>query len=132
MANHTSHDRLHTVSPEPSHSKHSGHAPHVPEEVSPITGHKHPYVSEAHEGKPWFEWCVAAGVLVSGLVSLFGHVAAGIFLLSLTAFVCATVRLALRHKSPWKTRSIIFDVIIGYGLALGLPLTYIAVQLIAH
>ena len=56
---------------------------------------KHPYVSEDHEGKPWFEWLVAA--LITGLV-----------------------RLVLRERSPWKVRSVVFDAFIGIALGIGL------------
>lgn len=102
------------------------------EEVSSLTGHRHPYVSEAHEGKPWFEWCVAAGVLIVAILALFGRVVAATSVLAGISFVCATIRLILRHRSPWKIRSIAFDCIIGYGLAIGLPVTLLAVQYIAH
>ncbi len=104
----------------------------VPEEVSSITGHRHPYVSEAHEGKPWFEWCVAVCVVVSAVVALFDQILAATLVLAGTAFVSGTVRLIMRHKSPWKVRSIAFDCIISYGLAVGLPLTFLAVDLITH
>lgn len=102
------------------------------EEVSSVTGHKFPYVSEAHEGKPWFEWCVAACVLVTAVLALFGQALAATIVLSVTAFITATVRLVLRHKSPWKVRSIAFDCIIGYALSIGLPLTLLAIDLISH
>lgn len=103
-----------------------------PEEVSSITGHKHPYVSEAHEGRPWFEWCVAVCVVVSALLALFDQILAATLVLAGTAFISATVRLVLRHRSPWKVRTIAFDCIIGYGLAIGLPLTLLAVDLITR
>ena len=35
--------------------------------------HNHPYVSEAHEGKPWFEWCVLGVVAVITLLVAFGY-----------------------------------------------------------
>ena len=31
--------------------------------------HDHPYVSEDHEGKPWFEWAVAAVVALAVAVA---------------------------------------------------------------
>lgn len=102
------------------------------EEVSAITGHEHPYVSEAHEGRPWFEWGVAGCVMVAALLALFDQILAATLVLAGTAFVSATIRLILRHKSPWKVRSIAFDCVIGYGLAFGLPLTLLAVDLITH
>ena len=71
--------------------------------------HDHPFVSEAHEGKPWFEWCVAIIVVIS---------------ISVTAIVSGLVRLILREKSPWKVRSVAFDSIIGICLGVGLLVTY--------
>lgn len=103
-----------------------------PEEVSSLTGHKHPYVSEAHEGRPWFEWCVAISVCVCALIALFGNTTVATFILAAIAFITATVRLVMQHKSPWKIRSIAFDCIIGYGLAIGLPLTLMAVRFISR
>ncbi|RDX31754.1 DUF3017 domain-containing protein, partial [Bifidobacterium breve] len=35
--------------------------------------HNHPYVSEAHEGKPWFEWIVLGVVVVATVVAAFGY-----------------------------------------------------------
>lgn len=103
-----------------------------PEEVSSLTGHKHPYVSEAHEGRPWFEWCVAISVCVCALIALFGNTTVATFILAAIAFITATIRLVMQHKSPWKIRSIAFDCIIGYGLAIGLPLTLMTVHFISR
>ena len=33
----------------------------------------HPYVSEDHEGKPWFEWIVAAVVIVATVLAVAGY-----------------------------------------------------------
>lgn len=94
------------------------------EEKSFITGHKHPYVSEKHEGKPWFEWLVAALVLLSGILAATGLTGAGIGLLSAVAGASALIRLLARSHSPWKVRSVFFDCFIGFGLMLGIPFTY--------
>lgn len=94
------------------------------EEKSFITGHKHPYVSEKHEGKPWFEWLVAALVVLSGILAATGLTGAGIGLLSAVAGTSALIRLLARSHSPWKVRSVFFDCFIGFGLMLGIPFTY--------
>lgn len=94
------------------------------EEKSFITGHKHPYVSEKHEGKPWFEWLVAALVVLSGVLAATGLTGAGIGLLSAVAGASALIRLLARSHSPWKVRSVFFDCFIGFGLMLGIPFTY--------
>ena len=66
----------------------------------------HPYVSEDHEGKPWFEWIVAAMVVIATVLAVLGHVKAA-----------TTV---MRERSPWKVRSVGFDAFIGIGLGVGL------------
>ena len=33
----------------------------------------HPYVSEVHEGKPAFEWCVLGVVIVALVVAFLGY-----------------------------------------------------------
>ena len=86
--------------------------------------HDHPFVSEAHEGKPWFEWCVAIIVIISGIVAAFGYTMAATVLISVTAIVSGSVRLVLREKSPWKVRSVAFDSFIGICLGIGLLVTY--------
>ena len=86
--------------------------------------HDHPFVSEAHEGNPWFEWCVASIVVISGIVAAFGYTTAATVSISVTAIVSGLVRLILREKSPWKVRSVAFDSIIGICLGVGLLVTY--------
>ena len=86
--------------------------------------HDHPFVSEAHEGKPWFEWCVAIIVVISGIVAAFRYTTAATVSISVTAVVSGLVRLILREKSPWKVRSVAFDSIIGICLGVGLLVTY--------
>lgn len=86
--------------------------------------HNHPFVSEAHEGKPWFEWCVAIVVVVAGIVAAFGYTTAATVLISVTAIITGSIRLILREKSPWKVRSVAFDSFIGICLGIGLLVTY--------
>ena len=83
----------------------------------------HPYVSEVHEGKPAFEWCVLGVVIVALVVAFLGYTMAA------TAIVTALLRIIMREKSPWKVRSVLFDAIIGIGLGLGLLLLYFAPSL---
>ncbi|MCI1901692.1 MAG: DUF3017 domain-containing protein [Bifidobacteriaceae bacterium] len=94
--------------------------------------HEHPYVSEVHEGKPWFEWCVAVLVALSAALAAFKLITAAAFLLAGVSLACATVRLVLRQKSPWKVRSVLFDVFVGYAFGIGLIATYISIMLISH
>ena len=49
--------------------------------------HNHPYVSEAHEGKPWFEWCVLGVVAVITLLVVFGYTMAATVILAVTAII---------------------------------------------
>ena len=56
--------------------------------------HNHPYVSEAHEGKPWFEWCVLGVVAVITLLVAFGYTMAG---------KCAQWRSTPSSASPWES-----------------------------
>ncbi|NEG54781.1 DUF3017 domain-containing protein [Bifidobacterium platyrrhinorum] len=90
----------------------------------------HPFVSEAHEGKPWFEWIVAALVVSSGVLAALGYTMAATVLISVTAIVTGLVRLILRERSPWKVRSVAFDSFIGICLGVGLLATYFSVYII--
>lgn len=76
--------------------------------------HDHPYVSEDHEGKPWFEWAVAAVVALAVAV----------------AVVTGLLRLILRERSPWKVRSVAFDAFIGIALGIGLLAVHFSVGLL--
>ncbi|PLS26368.1 DUF3017 domain-containing protein [Bifidobacterium parmae] len=87
----------------------------------------HPFVSEAHEGKPWFEWIVAALVVASGVLAVLGYTMAATVLISVTAIVTGLVRLVMRERSPWKVRSVAFDSFIGICLGIGLLATYFSV-----
>ena len=79
--------------------------------------HNHPYVSEAHEGKPWFEWCVLGVVAVITLLVAFGYTMAATVILAVTAIITGLVRLILQ-------RSVAFDSFIGIALGIGLLITY--------
>lgn len=89
----------------------------------------HPYVSEVHEGKPAFEWCVLGVVIVALVVAFLGYTMAATVIIAVTASVTALLRIIMREKSPWKVRSVLFDAIIGIGLGLGLLLLYFAPSL---
>ncbi|NMM94208.1 DUF3017 domain-containing protein [Bifidobacterium oedipodis] len=84
----------------------------------------HPYVSEAHEGKPWFEWIVCAIVVVVAVLAGLGYTMAATVLISVTAIATGLIRLILRERSPWKVRSVAFDSFIGISLGVGLLITY--------
>lgn len=89
----------------------------------------HPYVSEVHEGKPAFEWCVLGVVIVALVVAFLGYTMVATVIIAVTAIVTALLRIIMREKSPWKVRSVLFDAIIGIGLGLGLLLLYFAPSL---
>lgn len=86
--------------------------------------HNHPYVSEAHEGKPWFEWIVLGVVVVATVVAAFGYTMAVTVIIAVTAIITGLIRSTLREKSPWKVRSVAFDSFIGIALGIGLLITY--------
>ena len=89
----------------------------------------HPFVSEAHEGRPWFEWAVALCVVASAVLGLAGHLMAATFLMAGVSVVTAVVRLVWRDRSPWKIRSVAFDAFIGLSLGAGLVATYLTVPM---
>jgi len=82
-------------------------------------GMSHPYVSEDHEGKPWFEWIVAVVVIIATVLAVAGYTKATAAI-AVTAMVTGLVRLVLRERSPWKVRSVVFDAFMGVGLGAGL------------
>ena len=84
----------------------------------------HPYVSEDHEGNPWFEWGVLVLVIVIAVLAGCGYTMAATVLLAVTAIVTGLVRLVMRENSPWKVRSVAFDSFIGICLGIGLLITY--------
>lgn len=92
----------------------------------------HPFVSERHEGKPWFEWCVCVCVIVSTALAAFrihdgrhgcscrgGH-------------RFRVLRLVLRERSPWKIRSVPFDACCGIGFGVALLALYLSIFLLNH
>lgn len=94
------------------------------------TGENHPFVSEANEGKPWFEWSVAVLVVISALLALFGQVMWATIVLAASSIAASTVRLLLRDGSPWKIRSMGFDCFFGYALGIGLLVTYFSIRML--
>ena len=72
------------------------------------------------KGKPWFEWIVAAVVIVATVLAVAGYTKAATAAIAVTAIATGLVRLALRERSPWKVRSVAFDAFIGIGLGVGL------------
>ena len=90
----------------------------------------HPYVSEAREGRPWFEWGVAGLVVVAGALAALGYTMAATVAIAVAAIGGGLLRLALRERSPWKVRSVAFDAVIGICLGVGLIVTYVGVGLI--
>lgn len=98
---------------------------------APVRGpHGHPFVSESHEGRPWFEGIIFLVVIVSALVALLGNTMAATVIVSVAAIVSGLLRLILKDRSPWKVRSVAFDSFIGICLGIGLLLTYLSIQLL--
>lgn len=93
--------------------------------------HRHPYVSEKSEGKPWFEWCVAALVMVAAGLAAVKITTAAVILLAATSLAVASIRLIMRDKSPWKVRGIFFDCFIGFAFGGGLIATYVNILMMA-
>lgn len=89
--------------------------------------HDHPFVSEAHEGKPWCEWLVAAVVVVAVVVAVLGYTMAATVIIAVAAIITGLLRLILRERSPWKVRSVAFDSFIGIALGVGLLVVYFSI-----
>ncbi|NEG96838.1 DUF3017 domain-containing protein [Bifidobacterium sp. SMB2] len=94
------------------------------------TGETHPYVSEAHEGRPAYEWVVAASVALSAVLALCDQLFWATLTIAVISMVSAIVRLVLRTRSPWKIRSVGFDCFFGFALGIGLLATYAAIMLL--
>ena len=92
-------------------------------------GGHHPYVSESHEGSPWFEWALTLIVIVATVLGFIGKTMEATAVFSVASMVCAFLRLALRERSPWKVRSVRFDSFIGFALGLGLIVLYMSIRL---
>ncbi|MBW3092807.1 DUF3017 domain-containing protein [Bifidobacterium sp. 82T10] len=93
--------------------------------------HDHPFVSEAHEGKPWFEWLVGGVVAVSVIVAALGYTMAATVIISVAAIVTGLLRLIMRERSPWKVRSVAFDSFVGIALGVGLLVSYLAIRMLS-
>ncbi|KFI46566.1 hypothetical protein GA0061078_0314 [Bifidobacterium bohemicum] len=90
---------------------------------------RHPYVSEEQEGKPVFEWIVAALVAIATSFAVMGHIRAATVIIALTAIIIGVFRLVLGQRSPWKARSVGFDAFISISFGLGLLLVYFSIQM---
>ena len=66
---------------------------------------RHPFVSERREGRPWFEWTMAAVTVASALVAFLGYTMAATVILAVAAIASGTIRIVLKDASPWKVRS---------------------------
>lgn len=91
---------------------------------------KHPYVSEAHEGKPFWEWIVLLALLVATLLAGLGHTMAATAIFAATAIITSLIRLILKDQSPWKIRSVGFDTFIGVSLGIGLLVVYFSIRIL--
>ncbi|NEG69115.1 DUF3017 domain-containing protein [Bifidobacterium choloepi] len=91
----------------------------------------HPYVSEDREGKPWFEWAVAACVVLCAVAAILGHEMAATAIIAVAAIATGVVRLVMRERSPWKVRSVAFDSIIGIGFGIGVMLLFLSIRLLS-
>ena len=92
-------------------------------------GGHHPYVSESHEGSPWFEWMLTLIVAVATVLGFIGKTMEATAVFAVASMVCAFIRLVLRERSPWKVRSVRFDSFIGFALGLGLIVLYMSIRL---
>lgn len=91
------------------------------------TAQSHPFVSERNEGKLWCMTVVAILVGISAIVGVLGYAHAATVILAVTACTSAAIRLIMRDQSPWKVRSVAFDVFIGFALGIGLIVTDISI-----
>lgn len=90
----------------------------------------HPYVSEHHEGRPWFEWCFAGLVVAATVLAAMGEPMVATAVVSVTSIGSGVVRLICRERSPWKVRSVAFDAVCGIGFGVVLALLYLAIRFI--
>ena len=100
-----------------------------PPQPPKISGQGHPFVSEAHEGRPICEGIIFLVVLIAALVAFCGYTWAATGLVSIAALACGALRLILKDRSPWKVRSVPFDAFISIALGIGLLVTYTSIQL---
>ena len=81
---------------------------------------QHPFVSEAHEGNPMYEWGLLVVVAIATIVAVIGHVQIAVAIIAVESLVSGFIRLALKERSPFKVRSVSFDAFISISLGLGL------------
>ncbi|TCD54785.1 DUF3017 domain-containing protein [Alloscardovia theropitheci] len=87
--------------------------------------------SQPHHIQPiWPSLTTVVILIVCSVLAWFGFVDIATYLIAAYALVMGIARVILRDKSPWKVRSVIFDSIISFGLAIGLVVTYISIILI--
>ncbi|XDS45527.1 DUF3017 domain-containing protein [Bifidobacterium aquikefiricola] len=91
--------------------------------------HEHPFVSESHEGKPFFEWIVAAIVAMCMIAAVLRYQMAATIIISVAAIMLGLMRITLRQRSPWKVRSVGFDAFISIFWGIGLLVTFFSVWL---
>lgn len=89
---------------------------------------EHVAVSEAKEGKPWFEWLVLACIGAAFLFAIVHRIGFAVATVAVTSWMTALVRLVCRDRSPWKVRSVTFDCFIGVILGIGLMTLYYSLR----
>nr|WP_094693997.1 DUF3017 domain-containing protein [Bifidobacterium aquikefiri] len=92
--------------------------------------HEHPFVSESHEGRPVFEWIVAAIVAICTVLAVLRYQMAATIIISVAAIILGLLRIMLRQRSPWKVRSVGFDAFISIFWGIGLLATFFSVWLL--
>ncbi|KFI62966.1 hypothetical protein [Bifidobacterium cuniculi] len=93
---------------------------------------RHPFVSERREGRPWFEWTVAAVTAASALIAFLGCTMAATVMLAVAAIGSGAIRIVLKDASPWKVRSCAFDAACGIGIGVLLLMLYVGILLLDH
>lgn len=89
---------------------------------------EHVKVSETNEGKPWFEWTVAACLLVSVILAWARHPGLASLVVVAVLWSAAIVRSVCGPDSPWKVRSVGFDSFIGVSLGTILGLLFWSIR----
>ncbi|WP_291526560.1 DUF3017 domain-containing protein [Bifidobacterium sp. UBA744] len=89
---------------------------------------QHPFVSEAHEGNPLYEWGLLVVVGIAAIVAVTGHVQIAVAIVALESLVSGCIRMVMKQRSPFKVRSVAFDVFISIALGLGLIVLDIALR----
>lgn len=89
---------------------------------------EHVAVSEANEGRPWFEWIVTAILFASVVMAWAGHPGIASLIIVAVLLVTAAVRSCLGPDSPWKVRSVGFDSFIGVSLGICLAALFWSIR----